>query len=255
MVKISAVIITFNEEKNIERCLLSLQGIADEIVVVDSFSTDNTEKLCLQYDVRFIRHPFGGYIEQKLWATGQATYDFILALDADEALSPKLSKSILKTKQGWDADGYTMNRLTNFCGKWIRHAWYPDAKLRLWDRRKGQWGGTNPHDKVIMQGNSLINRLEGDIFHFSYYSLDGFLRQQMKFAALSADALLRVGKRSSIRKIVINPAIAFLKLYIFKLGFLDGYEGFLISRTTAFSVFMKYAYLMDLQERKGKEEE
>ena len=138
-VQISAVIITFNEEKNIERCLQSLQGIVDEIVVVDSFSKDQTKSICEKYNVKFVEHAFEGHIEQKNYAITQASYPYVLSLDADEALDETLKSSILKVKKNWTHDGYSMNRLTNYCGSWIKHCgWYQDTKLRLWDARKGE---------------------------------------------------------------------------------------------------------------------
>ena len=155
MTPISVVIITFNEEKNIGRCLESVKNIADEIVVLDSFSTDKTEEICLQHGASFFQHPFDGHIEQKNRAITYATYPHILSLDADEVLSPELEQSIKAVKENWQADGYYFNRLTNYCGKWIRHCgWYPDRKLRLWDSRKGKWGGVNPHDKYMLEPNA-----------------------------------------------------------------------------------------------------
>ncbi len=154
-VRISAVIITFNEERNIGRCLESLVGVADEIVVVDSYSTDRTEEICKSFDAKFIRHRFFGHIEQKNWAILQASSPYILSLDADETLSDELRKSILQVKKDWTHDGYNFNRLTNYCGKWIRHtSWYPARKLRLWDSRKGHWGGYNPHDRFLLTEKS-----------------------------------------------------------------------------------------------------
>ena len=135
------IIITLNEERNIGRCLESVNDIADEIVVVDSYSTDDTEKICKLYGVKFIQHRFDGHIEQKNWAINQAKYPHILSLDADEVLSPRLKASIKAVKENWEFDGYYFNRMTNYCGKWIRHSsWYPSRKLRLWDSRKGEWG-------------------------------------------------------------------------------------------------------------------
>ena len=253
MAKISAVIITFNEEKNIERCLVSMQGIADEIVVVDSFSTDRTREICLKFGVRLFERPFEGYSEQKNFGILQAKHQLVLSLDADEALSPELTKSILAVKQSPNADGYTMNRLTNYCGKWIHHAWYPDTKLRLWDISKGKWDDNIVHEKILLDKGAVIGHLNGDLLHYSFYTLDGHLLQQKKFAAMSAKALYAAGKRSSIIKILFKPGLTFLKLYFLKQGFRDGYDGFLIARISALTVFMKYACLMDLQ-RKGKEE-
>ena len=134
MTKLSVVIITFNEEKNIARCLASIENIADDIVVVDSFSTDKTEQICLKFKVRFIQHKFEGHIQQKNWALQHAKYPHVLSLDADEALDEKLKSQIESIKGNWIADGYTMNRLTNYCGQWIKHCgWYPDKKLNNYD--------------------------------------------------------------------------------------------------------------------------
>ncbi|MEK6565704.1 MAG: glycosyltransferase family 2 protein, partial [Bacteroidota bacterium] len=134
MTRLSVVIITHNEEQNIARCLESIRGVADEIVVVDSFSTDKTRAICQKHGARFIRHKFEGHIEQKNFAMRQAKSPYILSLDADEALSPELRQSILDVKNNWASDGYRINRLTNYCGAWIRHCgWYPDTKLRLLD--------------------------------------------------------------------------------------------------------------------------
>ena len=163
-VSLSVVIITFNEERNIGRCLESVMGLAEEIIVVDSFSTDNTREICEQYGVRFLENEFHGHIEQKNWAKEQAKFDYILSLDADEALDQELYREIMEVKQNWQGDAYKMNRLTNYCGKWIHHSgWYPDTKLRLFDRKKGDWGGNNPHDKFIMESDSNILYLKGDI--------------------------------------------------------------------------------------------
>ena len=164
MPKISAVIITFNEEKNLKRCLESLGDLPDEILIVDSFSTDRTKEIAESFKARFIQHKFDGYIEQKNVALNLAKNDYVLSLDGDEALSPELLKSIKELDLSFDA--YTMNRLTNYAGHWVRHCgWYPDTKLRLFNRKKGRWGGANPHDKVLMETSSRIKHLKGDILH------------------------------------------------------------------------------------------
>ena len=184
MTALSVVIITFNEEKNIGRCLQSIQSIANEVIVVDSLSTDATENICKQYNVRFISQSFLGYIEQKNFALQQASNDYVLSLDADEMLSDDLIKSIasIKTKTSL-ADAYSMNRCSSFCGKWIKHgSWYPDKKIRLLNTKKGKWGGTNPHDKIEMQTGSNIQHVKGDLFHYSYYSLEYRLKPCLKRA-------------------------------------------------------------------------
>lgn len=251
--KISAVIITFNEEQNIRRCLESLQDISDEIVVVDSFSTDQTESICRDMKAKFFQNKFQGHVEQKNYALGKASYDFVLSLDADEALSDQLRDSILSVKNNWNYDGYSFNRLTNYCGKWIRHlGWYPDVKIRLWDRKKGCWGGTNPHDRVIMEENSLVRHLDGDLFHYSYHSIRQQVDQMNSFSDLAAQASYEKGKKANLVKdIFLNPVFTFLKMYLLKRGFLDGYYGLIISVNSSFSKFLKYIKLRELNKQKN----
>jgi len=247
MLKISAVIITFNEERNIARCLASIQAVADDIVVVDSFSTDNTSEICRQMGVRFVTHAFEGYIEQKNYALTQAMYPFILSLDADEALSEELRKSILELKQSILFDGYTMNRLTNYCGYWVRHCgWYPDKKLRLWDSTRGQWGGTNPHDKFIMDKEARIGHLQGDLLHYSYYTAEEHLAQIEKFSTIGAEALFRKQVRPGFLTPYINAAARFIKAYFFKMGFLDGRTGYHVCKNSAYANYLKYRKLQAL---------
>jgi glycosyltransferase involved in cell wall biosynthesis len=248
MIKLSAVIITFNEERNIVRCLQSLEGIADEIVVVDSFSTDNTEKLCRQFAVRFISHAFEGYMQQKKWACAQAAYDHILSLDADEVLSPELRNSILAVKSDWLADGYVFNRLTNYIGTWIRHSgWYPDRKLRLWDRHKGDWSGINLHESVEMVQGSIVKRLPGDLLHYSYYSIQQHLNQINNYTEIAAGEGVAKGKNTSMIIIIIKCVWKFKRDYFFKLGFLDGTAGFIVCYQSAYATFIKYIKMRELK--------
>ena len=252
MPDLSVVIITFNEEKNIARCLASIENIADDIVVVDSFSTDKTEEICLKFNVRFIQHKFEGHIQQKNWALKQAKYPHVLSLDADEALNEKLKSDVNSVKKNWTADGYTMNRLTNYCGQWIKHCgWYPDKKLRLWDTRLGDWGGTNPHDKVIMQKGTRITHLNHDILHYSFYTIDQHLKQIDFFTDISAKAAFDKGEKSSSFKIIYKSAFKFFRDYILKLGFLDGYYGFIVCKNSAFAKQMKYRKLQELNKSRN----
>jgi len=247
MPQISAVIITYNEERNIERCLKSLKGVADDIVVVDSFSTDCTKAICEKNGVRFVQHKFEGFIEQKNWAITQAKFPHILSLDADEALSEKLKSAILEVKENWLYDAYFFNRLTNYCGKWIRHTgWYPDRKLRLCDSRKGAWGGENPHDKYILQVGATQKFIEGDLLHYSYYTITEHISQVNKFTDISSREIFLKRKKASLLKIIFKPVWKFLRDFIFKLGFLDGYYGFVISAVSAFATFTKYLKLREL---------
>jgi len=249
-VQISVVIITFNEEKNIGRCLDSVQKVADEIVVVDSFSTDGTEAICTEKGARFIQHAFDGHIEQKNWAITQAKYQCVLSLDADEALDEQLVASILSVKTNWTHDGYSMNRLNHFCGKWIKHGgWYPDRKLRLWDTNKGKWGGINPHDFYLMNHDATSKHILGDILHYTYYEISEHIDQINYFTDISAQAYYKKGKRSDLLKIHIRPKLVFLKMFILKLGFLDGYYGWVIARNSAHSTFLKYVKLREIQKK------
>ncbi len=250
MIPLSAVIITFNEEKNIGRCLDSLVGIVDDIIVVDSFSKDKTEEICKIKGARFIQHAFEGHIQQKNWAITQAKFPHILSLDADEALDDILKKSILQVKNNWTKDGYYMNRLTNYCGKWIKHCgWYPDKKLRLWDSRKGHWTGTNPHDKYeLFAGDEQTKHIAGDILHYSFYTIEQHLQQVDFFTDISSKALFQKRKKATVFHLLLNPAVKFLRDYIFKLGFLDGYYGFIVCKISARATYLKYAKLKALQQ-------
>ena len=247
-VKLSVTIITLNEEKNIERCIRSVQGLADEILVVDSYSTDRTPEICERLEVRFVQNPFAGYIEQNNFALQQAAHNHMLAIDADEALSPELYQSIQQAKQHWTGDGYRFNRLTNYCGQWIRHCgWYPDTKLRLWDRRKGEWGGVNPHYSVKLPDEASVQHLKGDLLHYSYYTVSDHYAQINKFTSITAQDYHKKGKKTILLlHLVLYPPLTFLSRFIFKLGFLDGYAGFLVCKSTAYTKFLKYVKLHEL---------
>lgn len=248
MQKLSVVIITLNEEKNIGRCLDSVKEIADDIVVVDSLSKDKTEALAVAKGARVVKQKFLGHIEQKNFAITQAKFPHILSLDADEVVSEELKKSILGTKQNWKYDGYTFNRITYYCGRWIKHCgWYPDTKLRLWDSRKGQWGGLNPHDQFFMQKGALIKHLKGDLLHYSYDSIKDHLMVSQKYSEIMAKQLYDKGNKSSKIKMWINPIAKFIKVYFQKKGFNEGLYGLIISWIAAYSTFMKYAYIRHLE--------
>lgn len=247
MPEISAVIITFNEERNIERCLDSLARVADEIVVVDSFSTDRTIELCKKYKVRIIQNAFEGYIQQKNFAVSQTRYPVVLSLDADELLSDELIDSIQIVKVNWVYDGYFCNRINNYCGKWIMHtSWYPDKKLRLWDKRKGSWTGLNPHDRVEMIKGSKTGILKGDIRHYSYNSITEHIAQINRFTDISARSYYNNGIKSGYINIIINPIWRLFRELIIRKGILGGYYGFLISFILSFETFLKYIKLKQL---------
>jgi glycosyltransferase involved in cell wall biosynthesis len=247
-IRLSAVIITFNEEKNIRRCLQSLKEVADEIVVVDSFSKDATESICKEFGVRFVVHHFEGHIQQKTFAMGIAANDWILSLDADEALSDQLKASILEIKKGPAYDGYRMNRLTNYCGHWVRHCgWYPDTKLRLVNRKHAEWKGVNPHDRLELTGSNAAGFLPGDLLHYSYYTREDHLKQIEYFGDIASRELYQRGKRISLLEITVKVTAQFIKSYLLNTGFLDGRTGFNVSRLSAYATYRKYMKLRDLQ--------
>lgn len=249
MPKISAVIITFNEERYIEQCIRSVAEVADEIVVVDSLSTDRTPEICKKLGVRFIEQPFLGYKEQKNFALNQASYDFILSLDADEALSVELKDEIIRIK-GLETSkyaGYYFNRLNCYCGQWIYHTtYYPEQKIRLFDRRKGGWGGLNPHDRFELNPGYKPKHLKGNLLHWFIDSYDEHIQKINKFSTISANSYFQAGKKSNCLIIIFNPIFHFFRGYIFKLGILDGFNGFIISSMNSYLCFLKYVKLRNL---------
>jgi glycosyltransferase involved in cell wall biosynthesis len=246
MEKLSVVIITYNEERNIDRCLDSVIEVADEIIVVDSVSTDETEAICIRYNVTFIKQEFLGYIEQKNFALQFASNDFVLSLDADEALSPELKNSIKEIKSDYTASGYTMNRLTNYCGTWIKHCgWYPDTKLRIFNKNIGRWGGINPHDEFFFDNKEPVKQLSGDLHHYSYYSIEDHYKQVERFTDIASKAYYDRGKKSTLIKLWFSPAVKFIRDYIFLLGFLDGKAGYRICSISAKATYFKYRKLRD----------
>ncbi len=246
--KISVTIITYNEEAHISRCLDSVSDVADEILVVDSHSSDRTCKIAESHGARVIRHAFKGHIQQKNFAVENAKYDFILSLDADEAISVDLIQSILKVKNQGAQDAYQCNRLNNFCGRWIKHGlWYPDKKIRLFDRKLGKWGGTNPHDKVIMKPEATIQKLKGDLLHYTVSSVREYIGQVNKFSSIQASELLQKNKRVSFIHLYIKPLYKFILAYILRLGFLDGWRGFCIASGQAWGIYLRYVKMKDLK--------
>ncbi len=245
-VKISATIITFNEENKIERCLKSLLGVVDEIIVVDSCSTDRTEAICRQYPVKFYVHPFEGYVAQKNYALRLASYDYVLSLDSDECLSEPLKQSILAVKKDWGTvEGYAVRRRNFYCGRWMRFSGWYERKIRLWDRRVAMWGGTDPHDHVDMNRRN-VTTLKGDLLHYAYLTVDEHLKQNFRFAEIAARAKFKKGVRPNfIINVIFSPLFRFVKSYFFQLGFLDGYHGFVFCSTSASLTFFKYLRLYE----------
>jgi glycosyltransferase involved in cell wall biosynthesis len=249
MISISLVVITFNEEKNIARCLDSAKDLVDEVIVVDSFSSDRTENICREQGVRFVQHTFDGHIEQKNFALMQANSEYVLSLDADEWLSEELRKSVAEIKKSPPAEAYQMNRLSRYAGRWIRTCgWYPDRKIRLWKKTAGHWGGYNPHDKVVLEPGVRVAWLKGDILHDAYQSVDELIAKTGQYARIYAQEH-RFRKNSSLFKIIYKTVFHFIDNYFFKLGFTDGYEGLLIAYSNTSGVFYKYAQLLEANKK------
>jgi len=247
---LSVVIISFNEEENIGRCIDSVRKIADEIILVDSFSTDRTREIAIQKGAIVKQERFKGYIEQKNLALQLASHDFTLSIDADESLDEKLVGSIAEEKKKFGFRAYSMNRCANYCGRFIRHGlWYPDKKVRLFDKRIARWGGTNPHDRIELKENVAIRHLEGDILHFSYNSIEEHIVQSNNFTSISAVSMYEKGQRSNWLKILLNPFWSFFHGYFIRLGFLDGFYGFVIAINSAHQTFLKYIKLYHLQRK------
>ncbi|OUJ75166.1 glycosyltransferase family 2 protein [Hymenobacter crusticola] len=242
---LSVVIITYNEERNIGRCLLALQDIADEVVVVDSFSSDRTVEICREHNAKVVQHAFAGYVEQKNFATAQARFDHVLQLDADEVLTDTLREHIRQVKTNWRAAGYTLTRLTNYCGTWVKHGgWYPDRKLRLYDRRCGQWQGLLLHERYELRPEHQVAALTGDLLHYSYDSVEQHVAQLNRFTSIAADELALRGKyRITVFHLLLKPWWKFVHGYFFRLGFLDGFAGLCIAAISAWGVFLKFAKL------------
>ncbi len=244
MIQLSVVIISFNEEKDIGRCLESVAKIADEILVVDSLSTDKTPEICKSFGVRFISHAFEGYVNQKNYALGKAKFDHVLSLDADEALSESLIKEIIRIKNRWEYDGYIVNRRNRYCGKWIRFTTlYPDRKLRLFDRRKCKWIGFDPHDHIEMEAESLVKRIPADLLHWAMENLEEQKRKTLNFANVAAIAYADAGRKPWPGQGIIHGSWRFLREYFFRLGILEGKQGIWIAWYSARYTYLKYSLI------------
>ena len=244
MPKLSAVIITKNEERNIGRCLKSLADIVEETVVVDSFSEDRTREICESFKgVRFIEHDWMGYSDTKSYANSLASNDYILSLDADEELTEDLRQEILALKQGLNERlAFSLNRLTNYCGKWIRHSgWHPDHQVRLFSKTTARWNGAAVHESVELDQGVKVRKLKGILNHYSYYSVEEHLERAKSYTDLAASALAKKSKLSLSLRTAISPFFSFIRNYFLKLGILDGYYGLVICTIGAYVVFLKYS--------------
>lgn len=247
--KISATIITLDEEENLGRCLASLRGVADEVVVVDSGSRDGTERIAREHGAVFVHQDWLGYGPQKNVATAHASSEWVLSLDADEVLSDELRDSILRLKaEGPLADGYQMNRLNWYCGRFLRHSgWYPDRKLRLWRKGTARWADASIHELAEVAPGARVARLRGDLLHYTIRDRAQHLRTIERFTTLSAEALLRDGKGAQSWRRFVSPAASFFRGYVLKGGFLDGKAGWDVCRLSAYATWLKYEKLGHLR--------
>ncbi len=238
--KISATIITLNEERNISRAIESLR-CCDEILVVDSGSIDRTLELASKLGARVVETPWHGYARQKNFAAEQARHDWILSLDADEALSEALEGEIWAIKKsGPKHDGYTMPRLAQYCGRWILHSgWHPDRKVRLYHRGRAEWVGKYVHESVRVRGP--VGHLRDNILHFTCASLSEHVKSMDRYTTLAAEELVAHGKPVTNGRLLLDPLWTFARTYFVQRGFLDGTEGLSIAWMAALYTYLKYA--------------
>ncbi|MBC8277066.1 MAG: glycosyltransferase family 2 protein [FCB group bacterium] len=251
-IDISAVVRTLNEEHNIERCLQSLD-FCREIVVIDSGSSDATVKLARKYTDRVLFHEMKGFGPQLIWGTEQCKHDWVLFLDADEAVSPELKSQVLNLEPGDETAGYYFNRITNYLGRWIRHSgWYPQYILRLFNKKCGGCSNAAVHERIIVNGKT--EKLSGDILHYSYRNLSHHLAKIDEYTSRMAEERYRSGRRFSLLKAGFAPPGEFLKKYFLKRGFLDGFPGLAVAMTSANYTFLKQAKLYEYQKLMMRDE-
>jgi glycosyltransferase involved in cell wall biosynthesis len=237
---ISACIVACDEEDRLPACLDSL-GFCDEILVVDSHSRDRTRELAAARGARVLERDWPGHVAQKEFAIRQAAHDWVLCVDADERISPALAAEIARLREAnFDGcAGYAFPRLSRYLGREIRHGtWYPDWKLRLFDRRRGRWGGRDPHDRVEVEGPT--RRLAGDLLHDPYRSFGEHLATIDRYTTIMAEHLHADGRRAGIADLLFRPPLRFLDFYVWRRGFLDGWRGFLLALLAAHNVRLKY---------------
>ena len=244
---LSALIITYNEEDHIGRCIESLKDIADEIVVVDSYSTDNTKAICKRYNIRFVENKFIDYIQQKNFGASQINNPYILSIDADEALSEELKISILKAKKSFDFEAYSFNRLNRFGVRWIKHgSWYPDRKIRLWRNAIGKWGGPTPHEVLQLKKGIKVKKLNGDLLHYHVKDYNELNKKSEYYSGLWASRAFENGVKPNKLLQYLKPVSAFFIEFVLKGGFLAGKYGYLIAKNASKTRFRKYKKLNKL---------
>jgi glycosyltransferase involved in cell wall biosynthesis len=247
MEKISVYILTFNNERTIERCLKSVRW-TNEIVVVDHYSTDRTPEICHRYTERFYQKEWTNYRDEYNYAISLTAHKWVMFLDSDEEISEELANEIKEelTDSGGQWVGYLAPRMTYYLGRWIRHGeWYPDYKIRLYDRAKGRWTGRALHPKVEVEG--VVKRLRNPCLHYNYKDISDQIKTIDRYSEMAAQVLREEGEMFNFTKLLLHPPFRFLRDYFLKRGFLDGLPGFIIAASTMYYVFIKYAKLWELQ--------
>lgn len=246
---VSAFIVCMNEERQIRRCLDSIKW-CDEIVVIDSGSTDRTLEICREYTDRIVNRPWPGFVEQKRFGLLQCTSDWVLNIDADEVVTDELRDEIQATLMAPGGhQGFYLLRVVHYLGKfWRKGGWYPEYRLRLCLRTATTWGGDDPHEKAIVSGPT--RRLRGELHHFTYEDFSNQIRSLNNFATAAADTLWKKGVRPSLLKILLNPLARFVKFYLLRKGFREGMSGFLVAGIEAFYVYLKYVKLWERSQRR-----
>ena len=246
---LSVVLITHNAAAELPQCLASV-AFADEVVVVDSGSSDGTAEIATRYGARVVAKDWLGFGRQKQFAVEQAAHDWVLCLDADERVSPELAASVVRALQTPAAPVYRMARCNRFLGRWLRHGeGYPDWSPRLFDRRHARWSDDGVHEKVLYAVSP--GTLEGDLLHESGEDLGRYLEKQNRYTALAAQELHRHGQRAGLAQLALSPMLRFFKFYVLRLGFLDGLPGLVHISIGCMNSFMKYAKLIELQRLQG----
>ncbi len=249
-IKISAVIITYNEEDRLPDALASLQGVADEIIVVDSYSTDSTLAIARAAQARIWQNRFEDYGKQKNFALEKAGHEWILNLDADERVSPELKRAISELKENnmpAAVAAFAIKRKTFYLGRWIRHSgWYPDRKIRLFKKASATWQG-RIHERLQVTGR--IASLPGDILHFTYRDIGDHIRRLDRYSTFLAEEIVRQNKKFLLLRLLILPPVTFFRHYVWRLGFLDGFPGLVIATVSSWGTAMKYLKALALKRR------
>ncbi len=244
---LSVTVMAFNEEANIGRCLQSVQGIADEVFVLDSFSTDRTVEIARSFGARVERHPFSSYANQRRRMFELASHDWILTLDADEYLSEELKTSIVNARPGKLVDAYTSNRRSKIGNKWLAHgSWYPDRKIRMFDRRKVKVEGFDVHESIEPNPEARVAHLSGDLMHLADESLHTRYQKVNRYSTKAAEGLFQKGRKGSWLRICIKPCVRFISVYFIRLGLLDGFYGYAVARSEAHYVWLREVKLLEM---------